>query len=176
MKMNFLLVSLVFLFASSNVVFPDEVKKHSQEVAAVNPDDELLYNLSFGVSPFECMLGIELLKGAHSIGLGGCGQLSYRYYSNPYGDSQLYGIYAGYSSGYQRDESKKEIDGVLYEERESVYAGVGAGYRWQWLSGWNVTTSLAIHFMNDEFSNPGEPKKREKSEILFPGITAGYKF
>lgn len=173
--MKFLLVSLLLVFASSNA-FPEEVDKQSKEAETVNSDDELFYNVSFGVSAFECMLGVEIQKGRHSIGLGCCGQVSYRYYTNPYSDSLLYGLYACHSSGYQQYDTKKEIDGVMYEDKESMSAGFGAGYRWQWLSGWNVTTSLAINYKADEYSNPGQPKKKETSVILFPGITAGYKF
>jgi hypothetical protein len=173
--MKFLLVSLLLVFASSNV-FAEEIKKKSEEVNTVNPDDELFYNVSIGVSAFECMLGFEIQKGNHSVGLGLCRQVSYRYYTNPYGDSLLYGLYAGYRSGYLQYETKEEFDGVIYEDKKSMYAGVGVGYRWQWLSGWNVTTSLAIHYMDDEYSNPGQPKKKETSVIPFPGITVGYKF
>ena len=173
--MKFLLVSLLLVFASSNV-FAEEIKKKSKEVNTVNHDDELFYNVSFGVSAFECMLGIEIQKGSHSVGLGGCGQVSYRYYSNPYDDSLLYGLYGGYRSGYLQYETKEEIDGVIYDDKESMYAGFGVGYRWQWLSGWNVTTSLAVNYMINEYSNPGQLKKKETSVILFPGITAGYKF
>ena len=173
--MKFLIVSLLLVFASSNA-FPEEVEKQSKEVSTVNPDDELFYNFSFGVSAFECMLGVEIQKGSHSIGLGGCGQVSYRYFTNPHSDSLLYGLMVGHNSGYQRYDSKKEIDGVIYEDKESTYAGFGAGYRWLWLSGWNATTSLAIVYNEEEYSNPGQPKKKDPSVILFPGITAGYKF
>ena len=140
--MKFLLI-LIFLVLVSSSALSEKVKQTSEDVNILSPDDELFYNVSFGVSAFECMLGVEIQKGSHSIGLGGCGQVSYRYYSNPYSDSLLYGLYAGYHSGYQRYDSKKEIDGVIYEDKESMYAGFGVGYRWQWLSGWNVTTSLA---------------------------------
>ena len=173
--MKFLLVSILLIFTSSNA-FPDVIEKKSEKINILTPDDELFYNVSFGVSAFECMLGVEIQKGSHSIGLGGCRQFSYRYYSNPYGDSLLYGIYAGYRSGYQQYDTKKEIDGVIYDDKESVYTGFGVGYRWQWLSGWNATTSLAINYMENKYFNPGQPKKKETSVILFPGITAGYKF
>lgn len=173
--MKFLLITLLLVFTSSNI-FSEEIEKKSEKVNIVNPDDELFYNVSFGVSAFECMFGVEIQKGSHSIGLGGCGQVSYRYYSNPYEDSLLYGLFAGYHSGYQQYDSKKEIDGIIYDDKKSLYAGFGVGYRWQWLSGWNVTTSLAVHYTDNEYSNPGQPKKQETSVILFPGITAGYKF
>ena len=173
--MKILFVFLLLIFASGNA-FPEEIKKKSEEENTVNPDDEVFYNVSIGVSAFECMLGFEIQKGNHSVGLGLCRQVSYRYYTNPYGDSLLYGLYAGYRSGYLQSETKEEIDGVIYEDKKSMYAGVGVGYRWQWLSGWNVTTSLAIHYMDDEYSNPEQPKKKETSVIPFPGIMVGYKF
>ena len=173
--MKILFVFLLLIFASGNA-FPEEIKKKSEEVNTVNPDDELFYNVSIGVSAFECMLGFEIQKGNHSVGLGLCRQVSYRYYTNPYGDSLLYGLYAGYRSGYLQSETKEEIDGVIYEDKKSMYAGVGVGYRWQWLSGWNVTTSLAIVYNEEEYSSPGQPTKKDPSVILFPGITAGYKF
>ncbi len=170
--MKFLLGSILLLLACSNA-FSEE---KSADVDAVELNEELFYNVSFGVSAFECMLGVEIQKASHSVGLGICGQLSYRYYSDPYVDSPFYGLYAGYRSGYLQRETKEESDGVIYEDKESMYTGFGAGYRWQWPSGWNVNTSLVIHYMHDEYSNPGQPKKKERSVILFPGVTVGYKF
>jgi len=173
--MKFLLVSLLLIFGSSNA-YSEEVEKRSNIDKPVNSDNELSYIISGGVSAFECMVGVEVKKGSHSVGLGICGQLSYRYYSNPYDDSYLYGLYTGYSSGYQRYEDKKEIDGVIYEDKKSIFAGVGIGYRWQRPTGWNTTLSIAIHYMEDEYSNVGQPKEKETSVILFPGITVGYQF
>ncbi|MCK4708838.1 MAG: hypothetical protein KAU21_09490, partial [Gammaproteobacteria bacterium] len=99
--MKFLLI-LLFLVLVSSSALSEEVRQTSEDVNILNPDDEPFYNVSFGVSAFECMLGVEIQKGRHSIGLGGCGQVSYRYYTDPYGDSLLYGLYAGYRSGYQQ--------------------------------------------------------------------------
>ncbi len=173
--MKLLLVFLLLLFTCSSA-FPEEVGEKSVEVNTVKLKDGLFYNVSFGVSAFECMFGVEIQKGSHSVGLGICGQLSYRYYTDPHSDGLFYGLYAGYKSGYLQRESKKESNGVIYEDKESMFAGFGVGYRWQWLSGWNANTSLSIHYMHDEYTNPGQPKKKERSVILFPGITVGYKF
>ena len=155
--MKFLLVPLLLIFASGNV-FPEEIEKTSVEGYIVNPEDEPFYNVLFGVSPFFGILGIEIQKGSHSVGFGFPVRLFYRYYGNLYGDSLLYGLYAGCSK--QPDNIEKKIDGVKYKDAETVDTGFGVGYRWQWSSGWNVTTSLSIHYMVEEYSNPGQPKKK----------------
>ncbi|MCP4075336.1 MAG: hypothetical protein GY744_04035 [Gammaproteobacteria bacterium] len=173
--MKFLPVSLLLVFGSSSV-YSAEVEKLTNIDRPVDSDNELSYIISGGVSAFECMVGVEVKKASHSVGLGICGQLSYRYYSNPYNDSFLYGLYTGYSSGYHQYEDKKEIDGVKYEDKKGIFAGVGIGYRWQKPSGWNTTLSMAIHYMEEEYSNVGQPKEKQTSVILFPGITVGYQF
>jgi len=171
--MKFLLVSLLLLFLNGNV-FSEEIEKVSEEGYILNPDDEPFYNALFGVSPFFGILGIEIQKGSHSVGFGFPLRIFYRYYSSPYSDSLFYGLYAGRSD--QPDNNEKKLDGVIYEDAVTVDAGFGLGYRWQWLSGWNVSTSLSIHYMEEEYSNPGQPKEKETSVILFPGLNAGYKF
>ena len=173
--MKILLVYLLLVFSSSNV-FSEAAVKGSNEEKVVSAEDEVFYNVSFGVSAFECLFGIEVLKGKNSLGLGGCGQVSYRYYNSPNGDSRFYGLFVGQSSGYEQYESKEVIGGIVYEDKESVYAGFGAGYRWQWPSSWNLAASLSVHYMEEEFFNPGQPKKNDTSVILFPGIVVGYKF
>lgn len=171
--MKFLLVPLLLIFASGNA-FPEEIEKTSEEGYIVNPEEEPFYNVLFGVSPFFGILGIEIQKGSHGVGFGFPVRLFYRYYRNPYGDSLFCGLYAGRSE--QPDNIEKKLDGVIYKDAETVDAGFGVGYRWQWSSGWNVTTSFSIHYMDEEYSNPGQPKKKETSVIPFPGINAGYKF
>lgn len=164
--MKFLLLTFLFLVLLSSNSLSEEVRQ--------TPEDELFYNVSFGASAFDGMLGIELQKGKHSAGLGLPLRLSYRYYSDPHGDSLFYGLYVGRSE--QPDQVEKKLDGVVYEDAETVDAGFGVGYRWQWASSWNVTASFSIHFMDEEYSNPGQPKEKDSSVILFPGIHVGYKF
>ena len=172
--MKFLLISFLLLFVNA-YAFSEEVEKTSKQGYIVNPEDEPFYNVLFGVSPFFGILGIEIQKGSHSIGFGFPVRLFYRYYSNPYGDSLFYGLYAGRSKQQPYNDEIK-LDGVIYEDAVTVDAGFGVGYRWQWSSGWNVTTSFSIHYMVEEYSNPGQPKKKETSVIPFPGLNAGYKF
>jgi len=170
--MKFLLIPLLLIFTSGNV-FPEEIENTSEEGYIVNPEDEPFYNVMLGVSPFFGILGLEFQKGSHSVGFGFPVRLFYRYYSNPYGDSLFCGLYAGRSKA---PDNEKEIDGVTYKGAETVDTGFGVGYRWQWASGWNVTTSFSIHYMVEEYSDPGQPKKKETSVIPFPGINVGYKF
>ena len=172
-EMKLLLVSFLLLFVNG-YAFAEEVEKTSEEGYIINPEDEPFYNVLFGVSPFFGILGIEVLRGSHSVGFGFPVRLFYRYYNKPYADSLFYGLYAGRSK--QPDNIEKKLDGVIYEDAETTDAGFGVGYRWQWSSGWNVTTSFSIHYMDEEYSNPGQPKKKDTSVIPFPGINAGYKF
>ena len=171
--MKLLLVSFFLLLVSGNAL-AEEDKKISEEGYILNPEDEPFYNGLFGVSPFFGILGIEIQKGSHSAGFGFPMRLFYRYYLNAYNDSLFYGLYAGRSR--QPYNIEKKLDGVIYEDAETVDAGFGGGYRWQWSPSWNVSASLSIHFMHEEYSNPGQPKKKESSVILFPGINAGYRF
>jgi len=171
--MKFLLLPLLLVFASGNA-FPEEIEKISEEGYIANPEDEPFYNALFGVSPFFGILGLEIQKGNYSVGLGLPLRLFYRHYSKPYGDSVFYGFYVGHSK--QPDNIEKKLEGVIYEDAVTTDAGFGGGYRWQWPSSWNVTACLSIHFMDEEFSNPGQPKKKDSSVILFPGISVGYKF
>ncbi len=171
--MKFLLTSLFLVLISSSVL-SEEARQTSEDSNILSPNDEPFYNVSFGASSFDAMLGIELQKGNHSVGLGLPFRLSYRYYCDPYGDSLFYGLYAGRHE--QPDQYEKKLDGVIYENAETVDAGFGTGYRWQWPSSWNVTASFSIHFMSEEYSNPGQPKKKDSSVIFFPGINVGYKF
>jgi len=169
---KFLLISLLLVLVSSSAL-SEELGQTSDDAYILSPEDEPFVNVSFGPSPYG-MLGIELQKGKHSVGVGFPERVSYRYYSNPYGDSLFYGLYTGRFK--EQDNGGKTFKGVRYKDAEGVDAGVGAGYRWQWPSGWNVTASLSIHYMDKEYSNPGQPKKKETSVILFPGVNVGFKF
>lgn len=59
--MKTILVSLLLAFASSKA-FPEEVDKPSKDENAANFNDELFFNVTFGISAFECMLGGEIQK------------------------------------------------------------------------------------------------------------------
>ncbi|MCK5395004.1 MAG: hypothetical protein KAJ32_03385 [Gammaproteobacteria bacterium] len=170
--MRFLFISLLLVLVSSSAL-SKELGKTSNDAYILSPEDEPFINVSFGPSPYG-ILGIELQKGKHSVGIGFPERVSYRYYSNPYGDSLFYGLYAGRYKQVGNDE--KTFDGVIYKNEENMDAGFGVGHIWQWTSGWNVAASFSIHYMDEEYSSPGQPKKKETSVILFPGITVGFKF
>lgn len=165
---------LFFLALASGQAFPENSGKKTEGKQILNPDDEPFYNVSLGISPFDGVLGVERQKGSHSIGIGFPERISYRYSVNPYSDTLFYGLYAGRFE--EPGDGGKQYRGVKYRDAEGVDAGFGAGYRWQWPSHWNVTATISIHFMEKEYSNPGEPKEKERSVFLFPGINIGYKF
>jgi len=167
------LVSILLIFISG-YAFSEESIKTSVEELTLSPDDEPFYNVLFGVSPFDGMLGIEVQKGSHSIGFGFPGQVSYRYYSQPYSNSPFYGLYAGLFK--EQGDGGKKFEGEVYENAEGFNAGAGAGYRWQWSSGWNITACLSIFYMDKEYSSSGEPEKHDTLVTLFPGVNVGFKF
>ncbi|MEA3354470.1 MAG: DUF3575 domain-containing protein [Campylobacterota bacterium] len=172
--MKSLIQLLLIVWASSNL-YSSGFQNRSQEIKSFNIDDEIFYNLSFGVSAFECMMGIEVQSTNHSIGLGACRQISYRYYKNPNRDSIFYGIYAGKDSGYDRGESKKKINDIVLKDKDSSFGGIGAGYRWQWVNNWNLTANIALNYSKTKYFNQDQMLE-ENSLILFPGITVGYRF
>jgi hypothetical protein len=170
--MKLLLISLLLVLVSSSAL-SEELGQTSDDAYILSPEDEPFVNLSFGPSPYG-ILGIELQKGKHSVGIGFPERVSYRYYSAPYGDSLFYGLYAGRYKQVGNDE--KKFDGVIYKNEKNMDAGFGIGHMWQWSSGWNVAASFSIHYMYEEYTYPGQPKKKETSVILFPGINVGFKF
>ncbi|MGK0440909.1 MAG: hypothetical protein ACJA0N_000704 [Pseudohongiellaceae bacterium] len=164
--MKFMLKAvLVYWFASAAVAG----EKH-----ILSPEHDPHLNIVLGVSPFLGVLGIEYQHGNHAFGLGFPGRLAYRYFIDPYSDSVFLG---GYLGRYSIDEYDEREKGILFEEKESSYYGVGAGYRWQWQAGWNVTTSLAIERYENEYSNQGAMSKlKETGTSLLVGLNVGYKF
>jgi len=172
--MKFLLIFLLLVFFNGYAFSGDFDVKTSEESFASSPDDELFYNVTFGISPFDGLVGIEFQKRNHSVGLGIPWRVSYRYYADPDGDSPFYGFYLGRFK--EQGDGGKTYKGISYKDAEGVDMGIGAGYRWQWPSGWNVTGILSLHYMDKEYSSPGQSKKYETLVLLFPGINVGYKF
>jgi hypothetical protein len=131
------------------------------------------FNINFGISHFDGILGLEYQYGHHSVGAGAPGHFSYRYYYDLYDDSVFWGLY----SGRYDVEDEKTVDGVLFLDYERRFYGVGTGRRWQWPSGWNVTTSLVLEYYEKEYSSPSVLLRRtEDGVILLPGIAGGYRF
>ena len=135
--------------------------------------NEPYFNAVLGLSP-EGLLGFEYQKGKHVFGLGLPGAASYKWFKNPYSDSKFYSIYMG---GFSNPENNQVVDDVFYRKYKTSFVGVGIGYRWQWQSGFNVTTSVALHYSKKEFSNPNSSNvKKESSFFPFPSVVVGYKF
>jgi hypothetical protein len=146
----------------------------AQDIWVAREDAPRFFTASFGLSPFDGVLGLEYQYGHHSIGAGLPGHLSYRYYFDPRADSVFWGLYFG---RYDVKNDHERVDGMLFRDHERRFYGVGTGKRWQLASGWNVTTSLALEYYEKEYSTPGVLRTETGDGVsLFPGITLGYGF
>ncbi len=140
----------------------------------ISPDNEPYFNTMVGLSPFLGILGVEVQNKNHAFGIGLPGNLSYRYFFNPYQDTKFWGVFLG---GYSSENADRSVDGINYSDIESRYVGAGFGYRWQWSSGWNTSVSIALEYVTSDYSNPGTLDAATESRvILFPGANLGYKF
>ena len=140
----------------------------------LNSDNDPYINVVFGISPFLGVLGAEYQWEKHAFGIGYPNRLAYRYFVRPYQDTLFGGVYLGKMSYEDVDAT---VDDIQYQDLETKYIGVGAGYRWQWLSGWNASVSFAIHHYDYEYKNSGSSQRAtEKGLFAFPGLNVGYKF
>lgn len=140
----------------------------------INSENSTHYNLILGLSPFLGVIGAEYQFEGHAIGIGYPKRISYRYFISPKKNSKYWGAYLG---GMSYDDINETVDGVQYQELESEYIGIGIGYRWRWQSGWNANLSLALHYYDYVFTNPGLTQKGYKNGLfIFPGGHAGYEF
>lgn len=162
----FIRIAFLFLISASPCC--------AQDIWVAKDDGPRFFNISFGFSPFDGILGLEYQFGHHSVGAGAPGHFSYRYYFDPHEDSVFWGLYFG---RYDVEENNERVGGIVFRDYETRFYGVGTGKRWQWPSGWNVTTSLALEYYEDEYSNPGALRTRtENGVFLVPGIAVGYRF
>jgi len=166
-------IKLVCICLISTSCFGQDVEQVTGK-SILNSDSNPYVNVVFGISPFLGVLGAEYQREKHAFGIGYPNRLSYRYYVSPYQDTKFFGGYFGKMNYKDFDDT---FEGVLYQHLETEYIGVGVGYRWQWLSGWNASTSLAIHYYDYEYKNPGSTQRAtENGFFAFPGINVGYKF
>ncbi len=164
----------VFLFFLSASVYGEEADCVVADSDILSTSDDPHFNVVLGISPFIGLLGMEAQIGKHAIGIGLPASVSYRYYSSPYRDTMFFGVY--YRS-YSFDDVNEKVDGIRYSDLKRTHIGIGIGYRWQWQSGWNISTSISFEHYDEEYSNPGQGRRRtEKGTIPFPGINGGYKF
>ena len=151
-----------------------------QPKLALDKAKEPFFNLKFGISPFDGILGAGIQKGHYSLSVGMPGRIAVKYFFNPYDDSKFFGAYFGnYSSDVEDGDGNPGIkfhDGFPYEEFEASYYGIGMGYRWQWANGWEVTASVALDRYKHEYIFNQVVTDSERGWILFPGITGGYTF
>jgi hypothetical protein len=163
----------VLVFSISSLSYAEDntpIDSKSNRFTAAN---EPYFNGVLGISP-EAVLGFEYQKGHHVFGVGIPGAISYKWFKNPYANSKFYSVYIG---GFNNAENNEVVDDVFYKKYKTSFVGAGIGYRWQWQSGFNVTTSIALHYSKNEFSNPNSSTvKKESSLFPFPGVVVGYKF
>ncbi|MBC3876113.1 hypothetical protein [Undibacterium flavidum] len=163
----------ILAFSIVSYSYADENTPSNYEKNKLPTANEPSFNVVLGVS-LESILGFEYQKENHVIGLGLPGAVSYKWFKNPYGDSIYFGAYAGKFSNPENNEVR---DGVFYKNYRTSFVGAGIGYRWQWPSGFNVTTSIALNSSKIEYSNPNSSKIKNKSVLgPLPGIIIGYKF
>jgi len=180
MNIKFILNSLLrtscLLFLSASC-FSDN-KNINQIENILSEENEPFFNIIFGISPFSGLLGFEYQKGHNAFGFSPLKRISYRYYNNPYQDTKFWGIYLGSYSRNRIDTNEYySLHGINYDKIKSSFVGAGIGYRWQWVSGWNTSVSIALEFAHNVYSNPGESQNAKENEIFpFPGLNAGYKF
>ena len=151
-----------------------EESQNEADSKILSPAEDPYFNLTFGISPFVGVLGFEYQNGHHSVGVGVPEVISYRYYFKPYQNTKFWGVYAG---KHDFEESNERVEGVFFRDFEATFIGAGAGYRWQWPSGWNVSASLSMQYYDGEYSNPNSSlKAKETGLLIYPGINGGFKF
>lgn len=163
---------LILLFSSSNTLSQQQESIASQTDSPDAQNDANVI-LTFGPSPYG-FFALEYKKGRHGFGLGVPESLYYRHYRKSFDDSFFYGVYAGLAD--QSYDREKDYDGITFKNDKHKWAGLGVGYLWQWPSGWNVTASVSVHYMDEDFVNSERPKRNETSVFVFPGFDVGYKF
>jgi len=174
--MKFILITSHLLFFSTSCFA--EIKSIDQIEDILNQENDPHFNIIFGISPFVGLLGFEYQKGHNAFGFSPLTRISYRYYYKPYQDTKFWGVYLGsYIHNRIDTDEYYSLHGVDYDEVKSSFFGAGIGYRWQWASGWNTSTSIALEFAHNEYSNPGTSQSDDEFEAFpFPGVNVGYKF
>ena len=159
-------IALTLIFTSTSLL----ASEHEGSTAKYR--DSISFDARFGFSPYLGIIGLEIQKEHYALGLGLPGNLGFTYYDKPQSDSIFYSVGIGQFSDDEYNDTK---DGVYYTDFESQFFSAGAGYRWYWPSGWNITASLSIQFSSDEYKNSYQVLE-EDVVILFPGLMAGYVF
>ena len=172
MKKIVMTICCLLIFSTTSFAEEDQ----SENIAPQKK--EPAFNIMFGISPFLGVLGFEFKDGHHAYGIGFPERISYRYFYKLNEDTKFWGVYAGRFSLSETDtDDTYEYDGVHYSDVERSSIGAGVGYKWQWESGWNVTTSIAIEYFDEEYSDTAITQTATDSGFMpFPGLNVGYKF
>lgn len=165
----------LLLLSATPTISAAESNNTAADTSILNPDDDPRLNINLGFSLQDGLISVEYQSGHHSVSFGPPVILAYRYYTDPYDDTKFYGAFAG-NFGYTTTNTT--YNGLAYQDMAMSYAGVLAGYRWQWASGWNVSLSIALTHIQFKYSNPAPAARTAKEQgiVPFPGLTAGYKF
>ena len=167
-----LFITILALCFSSFTLAEDSQTKSNANI--LDPTEDPHLNLTFGISPFVGVLGLEFQKGHHAVGIGAPAVISYRYYAKPYQNTKFWGVSLG---KIDIEDNNERVKAVFFRDFEATFIGAGGGYRWQWPSGWNVSASLALQYYDGEHSNPSSSSKAKETGILiYPGINGGFKF
>lgn len=143
------------------------VNVYAEEVSS-----DFSFNGKLGVSPYTGLLGVEIQKGKWSLGLGVPGNLSIKRYMHANEDSVFYGVYW---SQYKDNSYDDYEQGAYFDSYERKSYGVGAGYIWLWVSGWNVSTGLSVGEFEKQYSNSNFTLTEDGIRIDLE-LSVGYKF
>lgn len=162
------------LFIAAVPIASAENETLSADADILDAGDDPRINFNLGFAPQDGFISVEFQHGKHSVSLGAPMTAAYRYYTDPYRDTKYFGLFAG---RFTANDANDTYNGVIYKDVAFSYAGVVGGYRWQWASGWNISLSLALEYVEFKYSNTFPPRTDTDSGVIpFPGLTIGYKF
>ncbi len=135
-------------------------------------ETERKYNPALGTSPFTGFLGLEVQQGSWAVGFGFPAALSVKHYQYPDQDSIFI---AAFWNRFSNNDFDDYEDGVYFKEYERRVYGVGAGYRWLWDRGWNISTGLALGEQEEVYDGPVARMDKDATALILD-LTVGYQF
>ncbi len=172
-----IILSTAYLLILSASCFAEN-QSNGQKVNISNPENEPVFNIELGMSPFAVLTGFEYQKGHNGFGYSPRKRFSYRYYYKPGQETKFWGVYLGSSTRNRIDTNEYySLNDVNYDKIKSSFFGAGIGYSWQWVSGWNTSVSIALEYTHNEYSISDTSQREDDYEVFpFPGVNVGYKF
>ena len=165
--------------ASAAVVCLMALQVQAETVEPEN-SEEWFIGPRIGLSTFTGLVGIEVQRKqfGFSIGLLADGEAcGLRYYFSPQGPSWYLGPFLMLS--------EEEYSGNFYatsETRETIVetmmdVGIGAGYRWRWGSGWDLSIGGGVAYWAKEEKGDTTGHTADSSGLWFiPELAFGYSF